>query len=68
MSGTGRMSGPGGLSGPGTLSSGTPLGEITPLPAEPLSELAAEHGLRPSARRPPLRAYIRQIWHGGTSS
>ncbi len=61
MSGTGRISGPGGLSGPGTLSSGTPL-EITPLPAEPLSELAAEHGLRPSARRPPLRAYIRQIW------
>jgi teichoic acid transport system permease protein len=63
MSGSGRISGPGSLSGPGTLSGATPpAGGVTALPAGPLNELAAEHGLRPSARRPPLRAYIRQIW------
>jgi len=62
MSGSGRISGPGGLSGPGTLSGATPVGEIIPLPDEPLSQLAAEHGLWPSAQRPPLLGYIRQIW------
>jgi teichoic acid transport system permease protein len=39
-----------------------PVGEITPLPDEPLSQLAAGHGLRPSAQRPPLLSYISQIW------
>jgi teichoic acid transport system permease protein len=54
---------PGGsLSGPGTLSGATPLGEVTPLPAQPLNEFAAQHGLRPSAQRPRLLAYTRQIW------
>jgi teichoic acid transport system permease protein len=60
VSGPGRPSGS--LSGPGTLSGVTPVGEVTPLPDEPLAELAAQYGLRPSALRPPLLTYIRQLW------
>jgi teichoic acid transport system permease protein len=57
------MRGPGSLSGPGTLSGATPPPtEVTALPDEPLSQLAAEHGLRPSAQRPRLLAYSRQLW------
>ena len=59
-SGPGRPAGS--LSGPGTLSGVTPVGEVTPLPDEPLAELAAQYGLRPSALRPPLLTYIRQLW------
>jgi teichoic acid transport system permease protein len=32
------------------------------MPAGSLAELAAEHGLRPSAARPPVIAYLRQLW------
>lgn len=59
------MSGPvrRGLSGPGTLSGEMPPPDhIAPLPTEPLGQLAERHGLRPSALRPPLLAYCRQIW------
>src|SRR6266702_8448219 len=59
------MSGPAkrGLSGPGTLSGATPpQGQAAPRPAEPLAELAARHNLRPSALRPALPAYCRQLW------
>jgi teichoic acid transport system permease protein len=34
----------------------------TPLPDEPLADLAAQYGLRPSAQRPPLLEYLRQLW------
>ncbi len=59
------MSGPAkrGLAGPGTLSGATPpQDEAAMLPAEPLADLAAQHGLRPSALRPSLPAYCRQLW------
>ena len=60
------MSGParpaGSLSAPGTLSGATPVGEVTPLPDEPLAELAARYGLRPSNQRPTLLTYSRQLW------
>src|SRR6266571_2552799 len=61
----GPMSGPAkrGLAGPGTLSGATPpQDEAAMLPAEPLADLAAQHGLRPSALRPSLPAYCRQLW------
>ncbi len=32
------------------------------LPDEPLAEFAIAHGLRPSAARPPMRTYLRQLW------
>ncbi len=60
------MSGParpgGSLSGPGTLPGAAPVGEVSRLPDEPLAELAEQYGLRPSARRPPLLLYCRQLW------
>src|SRR4029077_4701827 len=34
----------------------------TVLPSRPLNEYALEHGLRPSAARPPFRDYIRDLW------
>jgi teichoic acid transport system permease protein len=71
----GRLSGPGSLSGPGTLGEpAKPAGAVTTtttasespvpgwLPAEPLAALAAEYGLKPSAVRPPLLGYLRQLW------
>jgi teichoic acid transport system permease protein len=51
-----RLSGPGGLGGEPADAA------IRPLPAEPLADLAARHGLRPSAERPRLVAYMRQLW------
>jgi teichoic acid transport system permease protein len=51
------------LSGPGSLRGAEPAeASVRPLPAQPLAELAALHGLRPSAARPPLRAYLGQLW------
>jgi teichoic acid transport system permease protein len=32
------------------------------LPGIPLAELAAQHGLRPSAERPPVLSYVRSLW------
>ncbi len=52
------------LGGPGTLTD-----DLTPpessqgdLPDEPLAELAARYGLRPSAARPGVLAYAGQLW------
>lgn len=74
--GRGQLSGPGAvddrgrLSGPGRLAEaaadgeeGAPEpGQNTMIPPGPLAELAAEHGLKPSAARPPLGEYIKRIW------
>jgi teichoic acid transport system permease protein len=55
------------LSAPGRLVQGENLtvgGVLTAdMPAEPLAEYAASHGLRPSASRPPVLTYLRQLWH-----
>lgn len=53
------------LSAPGRLLAGdiSTAGVVTTgLPDEPLADLAARHGLRPSAERPPVLAYLRQLW------
>lgn len=63
MSGSGSVGGPGSLSGPGTLQGATPPPAVSQqLTSEPLAELALRHGLRPSALRPTLLAYSRQLW------
>ena len=64
MTGTGTDSPArrGSLSAPGSLSGATATTVHSPLPAEPLPELAAQYGLRPSAQRPPLVVYLRQLW------
>ncbi len=55
------------LSAPGRLLAGDDIstaGIITgDLPDEPLAELAARNGLRPSAERPRVLAYLKQLWH-----
>jgi teichoic acid transport system permease protein len=55
------------LSAPGRLVGGDNISTVgiitTDLPNEPLAELAARHGLRPSAERPPVLAYLKQLWH-----
>jgi len=54
------------LSAPGQLAAGDDLpsaGTATAeLPDEPLAEFAVQHGLRPSAERPPVGLYIRSLW------
>jgi len=54
------------LSAPGQLLQGDSVavgGVLTAdLPAEPLADYATMHGLRPSASRPPIPAYLRQLW------
>jgi len=60
MSNDRRLSAPGQLLiGPDLTADGAPTGE---LPDIPLPELAAQYGLRPSAARPPILGYIRQLW------
>jgi teichoic acid transport system permease protein len=52
------------LSAPGHLLIGedlAPDGTITVLSDVPLAELAAQYGLRPSAARPPVLAYLRDL-------
>ena len=57
-----RLSAPGQLSNADdSLADGTHAG-IAVLPSRPLDEYALEHGLRPSAARPPFRDYIRDLW------
>jgi teichoic acid transport system permease protein len=59
---------PGSLSAPGALAdvprtdSDHPPDTASDLPAEPLAALAARYGLKPSAARPPLPEYVRQLW------
>ena len=68
MSGPGSLSRPGSLSAPGGLAGaagadgGEPSREGAGLPDEPLAALAARYGLKPSAARPPIRDYLRQLW------
>jgi teichoic acid transport system permease protein len=53
------------LSAPGTLAAGDQVpadGTAAGLPGTPLAELAAVHGLRPSAERPPVSRYLRDLW------
>ena len=54
------------LSAPGRLLLGDDIGAdgtlVTALPDVPLADLAAQHGLRPSASRPPVASYIRDLW------
>jgi teichoic acid transport system permease protein len=50
------------LAGPGQLRT-TDLGVEAGGPdGLPLADYALEHGLRPSAQRPPIPAYLRQLW------
>ncbi len=53
---TGRLAGPGHLR---TTDLGVEAGGSDGLS---LAEYAVEHGLRPSARRPPIPEYLRQLW------
>jgi teichoic acid transport system permease protein len=50
--------------GPGTLTDDLVIPEVDPssLADEPLAELAARYQLRPSAARPGVFAYARQLW------
>jgi ABC-type polysaccharide/polyol phosphate export permease len=58
-----RLSAPGQLSyADETLDDGAHTG-VTVLPPGPLSDYALEHGLRPSAARPPFRQYLRDLRH-----
>ena len=66
----GRRGGSGTLSAPGALSSDdAATADAAPssarqglLPDEPLPELAARHGLTPTADRPAPLAYLKQLW------
>lgn len=63
MSNDRRLSAPGGLTADydiaGTVGTTVATGG---LPGQPLAELAAAHGLRPSAQRPPLLGYVVELW------
>jgi len=51
------------LSAPGSLEAGVSVAPDAPrLPDQPLAELAAQYGLRPSGARPPLLTYVRMLW------
>ncbi len=54
------------LSAPGQLQAGDDLDvaglAATELPDVPLADMAAQYGLRPSAERPPVGEYIRNLW------
>jgi teichoic acid transport system permease protein len=66
----GRLSAPGSLTGAANLTgavttaagTGVAAEQAAWLPAEPLSQFALRHGLRPSATRPPVPVYLRQLW------
>jgi teichoic acid transport system permease protein len=61
MSDDRRLSAPGELSNTGNLPEGDGVATAM-MPGGSLAELAAEHGLRPSAARPPVLDYLRQLW------
>ncbi|MGO9784087.1 MAG: ABC transporter permease [Streptosporangiaceae bacterium] len=51
------------LAAPGSLQNATGITKAAPsLPGVPLPQLAAEHGLRPSAQRPGLLEYLGKLW------
>jgi teichoic acid transport system permease protein len=58
----GQDAAPGRLAGPGQLPSGSVATATVATGAEPLAELARRYGLRPSATRPSVTAYLRQLW------
>ena len=62
MSDDRRLSAPGELSNAGNLPGADGGVATAMMPAGSLAALAAEHGLRPSAARPPVLAYLRQLW------
>ena len=58
----GQDSGSGRLAGPGQLQSGGAVTAAAAAGGEPLAELARRYGLRPSAMRPRVPAYLGQLW------
>jgi teichoic acid transport system permease protein len=57
------------LSAPGRLLIGDVAADgavAAALPDVPLAQLATEHGLRPSAARPPVLSYLRELWRRRT--
>ncbi len=65
LSERGSLSAPGSLTGPGgqgTATAPEPAQAVEDLPAEPLAQLAARYGLKPSAARPSALTYLRQLW------
>ena len=62
MSDDRRLSAPGELSNAGSLPEGDGGVATAMMPGGSLAELAAEHGLRPSAARQPVLDYLRQLW------
>src|SRR6201996_8233091 len=51
------------LSAPGSLANAKGTTKVAAdLPAEPLAQLAADAGLRPSAQRPGLVEYVGKLW------
>jgi teichoic acid transport system permease protein len=54
------------LSAPGELRQGDQVSSegitTTQPPGQPLAELAAQYGLKPSAATPPVFSYLRQLW------
>jgi teichoic acid transport system permease protein len=65
MSERGRLSAPGSLEGVTGVLGGTtarPPDAAAAFDGQPLAQLAAEHGLRRSATRPPVGEYLRQLW------
>jgi len=61
LQGAGHEPASGRLAGPGQLQSGS-FTTTAPASAEPLAELARRYGLRPSATRPKVPAYLGQLW------
>ena len=57
-----RLSAPGQLSYADDSLADSAHAGTTVLPSRPLDEYALEHGLRPSASRPPFRDYLRDLW------
>src|SRR6476661_5359838 len=58
----GSLSAPGALADAPVAGAETESSEAAQLPGEPLVQLAARYGLQPSAARPPLIEYLRQVW------
>jgi teichoic acid transport system permease protein len=58
----GQDSASGRLAGPGQLQSGGVVGAAAAPGGEPLAELARRYGLRPSAMRPRVPAYLGELW------
>jgi teichoic acid transport system permease protein len=56
-----RGSDPGRMAGPGQLPS-VDVAKTTVRSGEPLADFARRYGLRPSALRPPVPAYLAQLW------